>query len=51
MSYISLPFDFVRKKKKSVLIYQKPIEQVSILRDCFILEIKFQIVKIQLLIL
>ena len=49
MSYISLPFDFVRKKKKSNFLYQKTMEQVSILKECLILEMSIQIFKIQLL--
>ena len=50
MSDTSLPFDLVRKKKSN-FIYKKPIEQVSILGDYLILEMRIQILKIQLLIL
>ena len=51
ISYITLPFGMVRKEKKSNLIYQKTTEQVSKLGNYLILEMRIQILKIQLLIL
>ena len=48
MSYISLPFGLVREEKK---IFQKAMEQVGTLGDHLILEMRIQILKIQLLIL